>query len=75
MVRVYESQIIQENIDRLRVLVVKADGYSNRDEKFFEQKIRDIVGTNIRIIFEYVDHIPREKNGKLRAVISKLNKR
>jgi len=75
MVSVYESQIVQESTDHLRLLVVKAAAYTDRDEKMFEKRILDIVGSDVKITFEYVSSIPREKNGKLRTVISKLNER
>jgi len=41
----------------------------------FEKRVRDIVGSDMKITFEYVSCVPREKNGKLRAVISKVDKK
>ncbi len=69
---VRESQIVQETVYTLTVKVVRAHGYSERDELRYKQRIQAIVGTEMNIAFEYVDRIPKEKNGKLRAVISRL---
>jgi phenylacetate-CoA ligase len=74
MDNVYESQIVQDRLDHLTVRVVRKSGYGEADEKTFRGKIEDIVGPDVRISFEYVDRIPREANGKLRAVISMLDR-
>ncbi len=69
---VRESQIVQDSIDHLVVKVVRSAGYDATNELHFEQRIRAIVGTEMKIKFEYVNEIPRTKNGKLRAVISRI---
>jgi phenylacetate-CoA ligase len=64
-----EAQIIQESLHKLRVKVVPAKGYSDKDETMIVKSIRDRVG-DMEIIVEEVESIPRSANGKFRAVIS-----
>lgn len=66
---VREVQIIQENLNLIRVRFVPASGYSQRDEASIAQRLRDRVGP-MDLIFEAVEEIPRSANGKFRAVIS-----
>jgi len=67
-----EAQIIQETLERLRVKLVPALGYTEDDAKVIIQRLRDRVG-DMEIVLETVDQIPREANGKFRAVISQLS--
>jgi phenylacetate-CoA ligase len=66
-----ESQIIQESLDRLRIRYVPASGFADSSPEDIAQSIRDFIGP-IDIIFEKMDAIPREPNGKFRAVICRL---
>lgn len=69
---IQEAQIIQENMDRIRVLIVPASGYSNHDEKTIVKRLRQRIG-DVEIVLETVDQIPRSANGKFRAVISNVS--
>ncbi len=66
-----ESQIIQESIDRLRVRYVPADGFAAGSEDEIARCIRDFIGP-VEIVLEKMDAIPREANGKFRAVICRI---
>lgn len=66
-----EAQIIQEDLDNLRVLYVPVSGFSNLDLSVLSERLHDRLG-NINIQFQEVEQIPRTSNGKFRAVISKL---
>jgi phenylacetate-CoA ligase len=68
-----EAQIIQENLERIRVRFVKANGYTNRDEISIIKRLRARVG-DVDIVMEPVDYIPRSSNGKFRSVISLVTK-
>lgn len=72
--RIRESQIIQENIQRLCIRVVPADGYSEQDAKRIIESLREHVG-NMEISLETLREIPRSNNGKFRAVVSLLPKK
>ena len=66
------AQIIQREIDRLDVLVEVGDGFSKEVSEQLKNNIRERVGPSMRIDIVEVEHIPRSKNGKLRAVVSEL---
>ena len=66
-----EAQIIQETIERLRVRLVPASGYTEDDARTIIQRLRDRVG-DMEIVLETVDFIPREANGKFRFVVNKV---
>lgn len=71
---VVEVQLIQEELDILRVRVVKDKGYSDKDTKKIIKGLQERLGNAMRYEFEYVDQIPRGRNGKFRFVISKVTK-
>ncbi|MCM8787203.1 MAG: AMP-binding protein [Candidatus Omnitrophica bacterium] len=64
-----EVQIIQETLERLRVCIVPAPGYTKEDAKTIIQRLHQRVG-DIKIVLEIVDFIPRDANGKFKAVVS-----
>lgn len=71
---VKESQIIQEDISNIRILVVATEEFSKKDELLIKEKMKERVGDEMNITVEKIDSIPRDKNGKIRYVISKINK-
>ena len=73
MVNIREAQIIQEQTDRLRILVVRRNEYSDADEQQLRRELTTRLGDRMDIRIEYVPSIPRAKNGKFRAVISKID--
>ncbi|HTL94987.1 MAG TPA: hypothetical protein VL157_05555 [Gemmatimonadaceae bacterium] len=68
---VREAQIVQEALDRVRVRVVPADGYTSADGVAIAARIRDRLG-DVVVTVDEVTEIPRTANGKLRAVICQL---
>lgn len=68
---VREAQIIQEDIDRIRVKVVPADNFCSRDVASLQERIRQRMG-DVVVIVEEVDEIPRTRTGKFKAVVSLL---
>lgn len=69
---VLESQLIQEEPDRLQVKIVPRSDFSDADSAPLISALRARVGPTIRIELEFVDSIPRTKSGKFRWVISKV---
>ncbi len=70
--QVREAQIVQEALDRIRVRVVPADGYSAADGRAIADAVRDRMG-DVAVTIESVAAIPRGPNGKFRAVICALD--
>jgi len=68
---IQEAQIIQEELDRVRVVYVPATGFDSRAERLIAERLRARMGP-VRIDFEAVAAIPRGVNGKFRAVICNL---
>jgi phenylacetate-CoA ligase len=69
---ILEAQIIQESLDRLRVLYVPTAAYTAADGDALVRRIHDRVGADMGVALEAVDEIPRTANGKFRAVISRV---
>jgi phenylacetate-CoA ligase len=70
---VYEAQIIQEALDRVRVRYVPAAGFGPSDGAAIIERIRDRMG-DVHVELESVSSIPRTSNGKLRAVVCALSR-
>jgi phenylacetate-CoA ligase len=69
---IQESQIIQEEIDLIRVNIVRREEYSKDDSKHLIAALHERVGPRMRIELNFVESIPRTKSGKFRWVISKV---
>ncbi len=69
---IIEAQIVHEQLDRLRVLIVRAPGYSPAQERSLRDNLIRIIGTGIGVDISYVDNIPRGPNGKFSAVITRI---
>ena len=74
LIRIRESQIIQDTPEAITVRVVQGPDYATADEKELLREFRLRLGDEIRIDVEYLDGIPRLPNGKFRQVISKVGK-
>lgn len=66
-----EAQIIQEELDRVKVLFVPAEDYTEKVDESIVQRLQARMGP-LRIVLVPVENIPRSANGKFRAVISHL---
>lgn len=67
---VRQFQIIQERLGALRVLIVPGPAF---DEQFLTSKLREYLGTSMRIEVERVEQIPSTAAGKRRVTISRLD--
>lgn len=70
---VREAQVIQEELDRLRVRYVPVASWTDEAKRLVIDRIRARMGA-VDVIMEQVDAIPRGPNGKFRAVVSKVSK-
>lgn len=69
---VKEAQIVQSAPDAILVRVAPRPGYGPDAQARIEREFRARLGRELAIRFELVEAIPREANGKFRAVISTL---
>ncbi|MFP6656425.1 MAG: hypothetical protein VCB25_12435, partial [Myxococcota bacterium] len=67
-----EAQIVQQNTASIEVLIVPRPSFDLQSEKNLLKEIRSRLGDEIRVDFRSVDEIPREANGKFRAVKSSV---
>ncbi len=70
-----EAQIIQLAVDQVLVKVVAQPSYGDASQRALLHELRARLGEEMTISIERVSDIPRESNGKLRAVKSLLNVR
>lgn len=57
-------QIHQPDVDNLVISIVKRAGYTTRDERYLEGKLREKLGHEIAMNFVYPDDISSEASGK-----------
>ncbi len=67
-----EAQIVQSEPDRLQVRLVPRPTFDETSQQYLENAFRKRLGSGISIEYELVETIPREANGKFRAVISEV---
>ena len=72
--KIKEAQIIQEAPGRICFLVVKEEGYSEKEETLLKAEAEKRLGTEFQLELRYTDKIPRTANGKFKAVVSKITK-
>lgn len=68
-----EAQVVQETPARLRLRYVPAPGFSQATEKELRRRFAARVGA-MELVFESVERLERTRGGKLRGVVSRLQK-
>ncbi|MGH7528936.1 MAG: hypothetical protein ACREMN_00990, partial [Gemmatimonadales bacterium] len=66
-----EAQIVQEQLDLIRVLVAATPAFTAEHERSIASGVRSRLG-DVRVIVDRVDAVPRTANGKLRAIVCNL---
>jgi len=69
---IVETQIVQTDRDTLTFRIVKGEGFREAHENTLHEEIRKRVGREMKILFQYVPEIERDRNGKFRSVVSLL---
>ena len=57
----------------VRVLIVPSKDFTQNDEEILLKNLRERLGSEIKIIIQQVEAIPRTKLGKYKLVISKVH--
>lgn len=69
-----QCQIIQEDLDKVTLKVVYRDNsLKMKIEKELSKELKEVFGTDTKITFNNVEHIPREASGKRRYIVSKID--
>ena len=71
---VAEAQILQRDTSEVEVLIVPRDDYNEASQRSVIREIRSRLGGEIGIRIRLVGAIPREPNGKFRAVKSEVGR-
>ena len=67
-----EAQIIQKSLDLVEFHVVKSSDYTEADEQRLKEAIGGYLTDRIGWQIVYVDGLRRNKNGKVKFIISEL---
>jgi phenylacetate-CoA ligase len=70
---IHEAQIIQEALDYVRVRYVPTPDFGPENESVITQRLKARMG-NVKVVMEPIAEVPREPNGKFRAVICRLSR-
>lgn len=66
------SQIIQEDLNLIRIKIVRGPDYTEKDTEILLSAFRERVGSDMAVRVEFVDSIERMDSGKFKWVISKV---
>lgn len=72
LVRIREAQIHQRRVGEIDVKVVRAQDYSDSDERALLTQLKQRIGGDMVVSIRYVDELQRTRSGKLRFVISDI---
>jgi phenylacetate-CoA ligase len=75
VINIKECQFVQNIVGKVDLMVVRAKGYSQKDEKKIIGYVNSYLGNKIILNIKYTEKIPRTSNGKLRFVVSNLIKK
>ncbi|MDP9203232.1 MAG: hypothetical protein M3P26_15050 [Gemmatimonadota bacterium] len=70
--QIIKSQIVQDEIDHLRVKIVPSDAFTTDHQRTLRAALSSRLGESMRIDFELVKDIPNESSGKFRWIISRV---
>jgi phenylacetate-CoA ligase len=69
-----QFKVVQEERDRLVIKIVKESNFAEVDAVYIIRKIKELMGKEINIFFEFVNEIPKEPSGKFKWVVSNVRK-
>lgn len=67
-----QFQVIQQSYELFKVYIKKDKGYSEYTEEYLASRFKEKVCKDSKLVFIYVNEIPREKSGKLRLIKSEI---
>ena len=65
------AQVIQNTLNTIQINLIVESGFEKENELIISKRLKSQLG-EITISFKYLDEIPKGKNGKFKAVISKI---
>lgn len=70
---VKEAQVVQREPGTVTLRIVRRPGYGSGDEELITELVHCWISPRLEVVYEYVDEIERDRNGKFRAVRSLLS--
>jgi len=70
---VEQMQIEQDKLAHLKIRIVRDDNFNQESEKKLFSLSKELFGHEMQLEYQYVSHIPQEKSGKYRFVISNIS--
>jgi len=67
-------RVIQEDFDKIKIIAIQDKGLPESEKNEIEQKIRVEMGSDCKILWEFVDTIPTTQSGKYLYTQSFVNK-
>jgi len=71
---ILEAQILQDSKEAIEIVLVPAARYDESSERKLMEEVRRRLGDEIHVDIREVQAIPRERNGKFRAVKSRVGR-
>ena len=68
-----QFKVYQKSEREISYEIVKDDCFDERSEAYLRKRTLKLLGDNMKVVFKYVDRIPRDKSGKLRYFVSEIN--
>lgn len=69
---ILQCQLIQNNEDSLDVLLVVKESFNQQGQGVLEKELRNRLGNNMELKFQFLENIPKEKSGKFRFIKNNL---
>lgn len=70
---IVESQIIQEDLDRIKVTFIPGNNFSEKDKAKIVENAKFYLGSGAHVVFEEVEGIQKQGFCKFRPFISRIN--
>jgi len=67
-----QFQVVQESMSEINIKVVAHESFGHSQIALLTNKIREYLGSGMKVNFQIVDKIPPVKSGKFRFVISEV---
>lgn len=67
------SQIIQESVLEITIKLVVENHFLKNNESIIKKRLESQLGDRLKVVFQYVTEIQKNKNGKFKAVINNIN--
>jgi len=67
-----QFRIVQNGFENFTIQIVRDESVNNEGLIYIENKIREYLGAEIQIKYEFLPNIPQDSTGKIRSFISKI---